>query len=215
MKSVCPKCGGIPPGLFGSTEAPSPESADANFKQPSGAIKAVDGRIKNGIIRVGDDDVEWITVNGTAIPIKNGELSGTVGEKIKKSGKSNEKVLKGGGKLKDNPDISSTGVNEFKSGFSERNLDRHWVGGESDHSKEYKNYTKEQYASEALDLVQSTTNSTIEGHKNKNGQVIRYDKKNNNYVKGHPDVGIATMFKPKDGIEYYNKVKKYETGEDN
>jgi pyocin large subunit-like protein len=61
----------------------------------------------------------------------------------------------------------------------------------------------EQYAQEALRLVQSPTSFKVVGYKNNNGQVIRYDFDNNNFVKGHPDIGIATMYKPEDGIDYY------------
>ena len=109
--------------------------------------------------------------------------------------------------LKDNPNISAAGANEFKFGFSPENLDNHWTGGDSDHSREYLSYTKEQYAKEALDLVQSAVNDTILGYKNKYGQVIRYDRIKNNFVVGHPDIGIATMFKPPDRREYFDRQK--------
>ena len=105
--------------------------------------------------------------------------------------------------LKDSPNISATGANKFKFGFSTENLDNHWTGGDSDHSREYLSYTKDQYAQEALNLIQSPTSSVILGHKNNKGQIIRYDNSKNNYVKGHPDIGIVTMFKPKIGVQYY------------
>ena len=63
---------------------------------------------------------------------------------------------------KDNTNISGSGVNIFKSGFSEENLDRHWTHGESDYSREYLSYTKEQ----------SATSDTVLGYKNSIGQVI-------------------------------------------
>ena len=113
-------------------------------------------------------------------------------------------------KLKNNPEISAEGVNIFKAGFSEENLDLHWTGGDSDHSREYLSYSKEQYAKEALDLIQSATNDTILGYKNRYNQVVRYDKLKNNYVKGHPDIGIATMFKPDDGLSYFENLKRIE-----
>ena len=119
--------------------------------------------------------------------------------------------LKRSGKLSDRPTISATGANEFGRGFSETNLDDHWVGGDHDHSGEYPGYTKEQYAQEALQLAQSATNDIIKGYKNELGQVARFDTTNGNYVKGHPDWGIATMFKPKKGIEYYDELEKLET----
>ena len=110
--------------------------------------------------------------------------------------------------LKDSSDISGCGVNIFKFGFSEENLDTHWTGGDSDHSREYLSYTKEQYAQEALELVQSATSDTILGYKNKLGQIIRYDTVKNNFVKGHPNVGIVTMFKPTIKTQYFHFQKQ-------
>jgi len=101
--------------------------------------------------------------------------------------------------LNDNPNISGSGVNEFSAGFSEENLDSHW----EKHFGEYTGYTKEQYAQEALSLIQSGTDGTVLGYKNELGQIVRYDFSNNNFVKGHPKIGIATMYKPKEGIDYF------------
>ena len=92
-------------------------------------------------------------------------------------------------------------------------MDNHWTHGKSDHSREYLSYTKKQYAQEALDLVQAATSDTILGYKNSGGQVVRYDTKNNNFVKGHPDIGIATMFKPIEGITYFFAEKSKEATE--
>jgi hypothetical protein len=39
-------------------------------------------KLKVGQNRDADDDIEWITVNGARIPIKNGQLQGAAGEKI-------------------------------------------------------------------------------------------------------------------------------------
>lgn len=109
---------------------------------------------------------------------------------------------------------SSKGENIFTRGFSKRNLDRHWEGGTSDHSEQYPDLDKEGYSQRALDLVQMAVGGNIEGYANENGQVVRYDKESNDFVKGRPDEGIATMFKPTDGIEYYYRWKKREAMED-
>lgn len=42
---------------------------------------------KNSIINIDGEDTEWITVNGTPVPLKDGEMQGTIGDKIK-----NEKI---------------------------------------------------------------------------------------------------------------------------
>ncbi|MDR2167609.1 MAG: hypothetical protein LBE35_07155 [Clostridiales bacterium] len=112
--------------------------------------------------------------------------------------------------MENNRNISATGANKFDVGFAKSNLDTHWKGGASDHSKEYPGYTKEQYAKEALDLIQSAVTNGIEGYKNSRGQIVRYDFGRNNFVKGHPNIGIATMFKPDLGAIYFYKEKERE-----
>lgn len=104
--------------------------------------------------------------------------------------------------------VSATGANKFSNGFSGKNLDRHWSGGSSDHSKQYPGMTKQDYAERALELVQKPVGGDIDGYKNAKGQVIRYDKVNNDYVVGIPDKGIATMFKPSSGARYFKKLKE-------
>ena len=108
--------------------------------------------------------------------------------------------------LIDRPEISALGINIFKFGFSPENLAVHW----KKHISEYKEYkSAEQYAHEALRLIQLPTNFMVLGYKNSKGQVIRYDIETKNFVKGHPNVGIATMHKLDNGIEdYYDKERK-------
>lgn len=116
------------------------------------------------------------------------------------------------GIMKSSDEISATGANIFEKGFSEENLNRHW-GGTSDHSNQYPQYTKEQYAKRALELIQSEADGQIIlGYKNEVGQIARYDVKNNDFVKGRPTQGIATMFKPADGKEYFIRRMNKEKG---
>ena len=133
----------------------------------------------------------------------------------------------------DSDAISATGENRFNFGFSPWNLTDHW-GGSSDHSQEYAEYQRcencrcadykcrncssckncqraELYKTVAEKLVQSATNDTILGYKRPlSGQVVRYDKTTNNYAVGHPDEGVATMFKPPEGEEYFHRTKKWD-----
>ena len=128
----------------------------------------------------------------------------------KSSGKSVDKT--GERKYNKDDEISALGANKFEQGFSEENLDRHW-GGISDHSKEYKGFTREQYAQRALELVQSAADGkNILGYKLSDGTVVRYDVNTNDYVKGHPKYGIYTMFKPKNESAYFHKKKRDEGG---
>lgn len=132
----------------------------------------------------------------------------------------------GGGKIKDelqvrDPSyISARGPNEFKKGFSRTNLLNHWYGLFDDqgnelihsHRGEYEkdHITMERYAEIALDLVQSACNNVggIDGYKTSEGYIVRYNRKTKDYVKGHPDLGIITMFRA--SPEYFEKWKKRE-----
>ena len=121
-------------------------------------------------------------------------------------------------KNNDNVKVSSQGPNEFKvKGFkNDQALNNHWQNGRT-HKQEYKQdgiTTKEQYLKRALELVQSPCGENILGYKTKHNQVCRYDKEKNDYVKGNPEKGIITMFKPVDGIEYFNTRMEAERGED-
>ena len=108
--------------------------------------------------------------------------------------------------------VSALGANKFSQGFSEENLNEHW-GGSHDHSAEYEGFTKEQYAARALELIQSAADGkNILGYKLKDGTIIRYDVKANDFVKGRPDIGIATMFKPKSKAQYFHNKKRLEGG---
>jgi hypothetical protein len=112
--------------------------------------------------------------------------------------------------------VSATGANVFKHGFDHKDLDVHFgSGGAHDHSEEYPGYTKELYAQEALELIQKPVGGDIRGHINKWGQISRYDKSNNNFVKGHPNKRIYTMFKPSDGEAYYDLILGLETRKEN
>lgn len=105
--------------------------------------------------------------------------------------------------------ISAKGPNEFKKGFDKNNLIAHWYGGENAHSHkdEYPYFTMEQYADRALNLIQQPTSQNILGYKTSNGTIVRYDRIQKDFVKGHPFKGIATMFKTKEEY-YYNQYKK-------
>lgn len=107
---------------------------------------------------------------------------------------------------------SALGSNPDLPGFSQANLDDHWVGGKSDHSKEYSDFTKEQYAQRAHELVRSATNDTVLGYKIANGAVVRFDKNTGDFVKGFTDTGIATMFKLRGGEGRFSRIMSREGG---
>ncbi|MCL2189507.1 MAG: hypothetical protein FWC16_11415 [Defluviitaleaceae bacterium] len=111
---------------------------------------------------------------------------------------------------------SATGANYDLPGFSPSNLDIHFGGGgSSDHCNQYPNISKVQYARLAHELVRKPVGGNIVGYvatKGRNiGSVVRYDKITNDWVRGS-HIEIFTMFKPDDKMEYYEKIKSYETG---
>jgi len=112
----------------------------------------------------------------------------------------------------DNGYLSATGVNPSLPGFSPANLAKHWGSGtSSDHSGQYPEFTKEQYAQRALTLVRSATDDNVLGYKAADGAIIRYDKNANDFVKGFI-TGIATLYKPNDGENYFNRLMEREGG---
>lgn len=121
------------------------------------------------------------------------------------------------GKIWSSKDVSAVGENHFEKGFSARNLDAHWEGSERIHSHkgQYPNLSKEEYGQKALDLLQKAADGkSILGYKTPSGQVARYDRQSNDFVKGRPTQGIATMFKPTNGEKYFWGRMKKENGTD-
>ena len=111
-------------------------------------------------------------------------------------------------RIKRNSDdiTSPSGANEFiVRGFkSKQSFNNHW----RDHGEQYPGFTLEQYEQRALELIEEPVGGNILGHIDKVGVLIRYDKATNDFVKGLPIKGVFTMFKPDDGINYYETRKK-------
>lgn len=122
-------------------------------------------------------------------------------------------------KLRDNSYISARGPNEFKKGFSRKNLVDHWYGLFDEngneiihsHRKEYekRHMDMEQYGDRALTLVQSACSKDIDGYKRADGFIVRYDRKTKDFVVGHPDKGIKTMFEA--SPQYFEAHKEEES----
>ena len=128
-----------------------------------------------------------------------------------KFGKDNGKNKSKKDKIKNVNQIepSPSGANTcLVKGFSNKQkLNNHWQNGRT-HQAEYPNYTKEQYVKRAVELIEQPVGGNILGHADKDGVIIRYDKKANDFVKGSIVKGIRTMFKPIDGIKYYEQQRK-------
>lgn len=102
-------------------------------------------------------------------------------------------------------DISPSGANRFLvRGFKNRQkLMNHWKNGRA-HRDEYPELeTVDEYEELALKLLESPTGGDILGRIDKNGIIVRYNRRTNDFAKGHPDKGIRTMFRPVEGERYY------------
>lgn len=130
---------------------------------------------------------------------------------VAKGGPGSGRYPKGSGKQ-----AADGGSHKFKQGFSKTNLNNHWYGNKArgihSHRSEYKGFTKEQYAKRALELIQKPTGKGILGYTNSKGEIIRYDTKSNDFVKGNPSIGIKTMFKPKGKLSYFQRNEKIKKG---
>lgn len=122
--------------------------------------------------------------------------------------------------LRDPSYISARGPNDFKRGFSQANLVAHWEGEYDEngrvlihsHKEQYekRHMTMKQYAERALDLIQLPCNDNIDGYKMSDGTIARFDRRTGDYVKGHPDIGIKTMFET--NADYFDRRKAIDTG---
>lgn len=112
-------------------------------------------------------------------------------------------------------EVSATGANSLKKkGFpNKQKLNNHWQNGRT-HQAEYKAdniLTKEQYEKRGVQLAESAADGkNILGYKTKEGHICRYDVAKNDYVKADINKGLRTLFKPDEGIKYYNDMKRAE-----
>ena len=110
--------------------------------------------------------------------------------------------------------VSATGANVLKvKGFSSKqDLINHFVDKTNVHyhGSEYPGWTVSQYVARAVALAESPcTKGGIRGYATSTGQWVRYDPKTNDFVKADEN-GIYTMFKPKEGADYYERQRRME-----
>ena len=148
-------------------------------------MKATDSTINS------DEDEEWITVNSARVKVENGELQGEVGEKIVEA-----------------PDkLSSTGANPTIPDMMPEAQQRH-----KKHLRKGKSYSgmpMTEYVEKASELARSPIGGDIDGYKATDGAVVRYNKNTNDFVKGY-STGVATMFKPSSGEDYFKRKRSEE-----
>lgn len=106
--------------------------------------------------------------------------------------------------------VSPTGANKFvKRGFANKQkLMNHWKNGRT-HADEFPEIkTAQEYERRALELIEKPVGGSILGHIDSHGNVIRYDRDTNTFVKGDPSKGVRTMYRPPEGEDYYRKQQQ-------
>lgn len=107
---------------------------------------------------------------------------------------------------KENNDIISN-KKWLESTFStEKKFNRHI----EKHLHEYDNITAEEYLDIARKLLSEPLSEDVEGFLSEAGFTFKYRKSTNDFALGRPDGKISTLFKPKDGYEYWlQQIKDY------
>jgi len=68
------------------------------------------------------------------------------------------------------------------------------------------NITKDGYVRRAQTLLSSTPGGNILGRTRTNGDIVRYNRRTNEFAVGASDGTIRTLFRPQDGIDYFNRT---------
>ena len=90
-------------------------------------------------------------------------------------------------------------ANGFKAGQLDAHFAKHageWGAG---------NITKSGYLNRAMDLLRREPGGGILGHTRVNGDILRYNSRTNEFAIGAKDGTIRTLFRPTDGLNYWNK----------
>ncbi|HBF5865991.1 TPA: minor capsid protein [Clostridioides difficile] len=78
------------------------------------------------------------------------------------------------------------------------------------HLNEYGNITAEEYLSTARNLLSEQLSNDVEGFLSKDNFLFKYRKSTNDFAVGRADGKISTLFKPKEGYNYWlEQIKEY------
>lgn len=167
--------------------------------------------LEKGEVRARGDN--WTKGDKGLFTGSKGSGGGSSGSGGGKSGKKVDKSQDSG--IIKAEDVSALGENSLRiKGFlNKQKLNNHWQNGRT-HADEYEAdgiTTKDQYEQRGVELAESAADGVnILGYKTKEGYICRYDVKRNDYVKADVNKGLRTLFKPTDGIDYFNLWKSKE-----
>jgi len=104
-----------------------------------------------------------------------------------------------------NSEYSATGVNPSIPEMTAATQLRH--AKHLQKGKSYYGMSMPEYVQKASELVRSAVGGDILGFKESDGAIVRYNKATRDFVKGY-STGVATMFKPSSGIEYFEHQRE-------
>ncbi|MBP1889861.1 hypothetical protein J2Z53_001444 [Clostridium moniliforme] len=95
----------------------------------------------------------------------------------------------------------------LKANFStQKKFDKHI----EKHLSEYGYITPEEYLNISRDLLAASLSEDVEGFISKDGFTFKYRKSTNDFAVGRADGKISTVFKPKEGYDYWlEQIKEY------
>jgi len=75
----------------------------------------------------------------------------------------------------------------------------------------YPNVSMEEYVRMSGELARLAVGGDILGYKAKDGAIVRYNTATNDWVKAY-ESGVASMYKPKRGLDYFTDTKNSDGG---
>jgi SPP1 gp7 family putative phage head morphogenesis protein len=82
------------------------------------------------------------------------------------------------------------------------------------HLAEYGNLTEEEYLSTARELLAEPLSEDVKGFISDENFIFKYKRSTNDFSIGRPNNKISTLFKPKDGYQYWlDQIEKYKKEE--
>lgn len=76
------------------------------------------------------------------------------------------------------------------------------------HSSEFGDINKEEYLQKARELLAAPADKNIEGFKTELGFIFKYNNATNDFAIGREDGYISTIFRPEEGLKYWEEEKK-------
>ncbi|MCL2571878.1 MAG: hypothetical protein FWE11_05700 [Defluviitaleaceae bacterium] len=104
----------------------------------------------------------------------------------------------------DTNDLSAIGANPSIPDMTPMSQARHTKHLQA--GKSYPGMSMEEYVRKSGELARSEVGGDVDGYKASDGGIIRYNRITGDWVKAYT-TGVASMYKPKRGIDYFNDTR--------